>query len=299
MMSRNLIADSNSGSTNRFPWSLPFLPVSSSDQERWEGFSVRHYRSPAFEVPEHPLSVHRVQIQLGRPAKLEAIQDGRLLRGRFLNGDLIYTPPRVIYGAQWKEEREILVILLEPSFVARAARGFIAEDRIDTLPQFRFRDPLIEGIGRALCAELESDSSSDRLYAQSLANVLAVHLLKRYSSSGRAIVDTSGQLPKHILRRAIEFINDSLDRNIALAEIGAEVDMSPYHFARLFKRSMGLAPHQYVLELRIERAKTLLSQTSLPLAEISYRVGFASQSHFTAVFRRLTATTPKAYRKAL
>ena len=118
-MSRNLIADNNSGSTNRFPWSLPFLPVSSSDQERWEGFSVRHYRSPAFEVPEHPLSVHRVQIQLGRPAKLEATQDGRLLRGRFLNGDLIYTPPKVIYGAQWKEEREILVILLEPLYSGR------------------------------------------------------------------------------------------------------------------------------------------------------------------------------------
>lgn len=245
------------------------------------------------------MTVHRVQIQLGRPSKLEAMQEGRLLKGRFLEGDLIYTPPKVRYGARWKEERELLVILLEPSFVTRAAQGFISEGHIDTVPQFRFRDPLIEGIGRALGAELESDSSFDRLYAESLANVLAVHLVKHYSASQHTSQVPSGQLPKHILRRAIEFINDSLDRNITLAEIAAQIEMSPYHFARMFKYSTGLAPHQYVLNLKIDRAKTLLSETSLPLAEIAYRLGFASQSHFTAMFRRLTSTTPKAYRKIL
>jgi hypothetical protein len=141
-------------SKDRFSWSLPFRPISSSDQQHWEGFSVRHYRSPAFEVTEHPMMVHRLQIQLGRPIKLEAIQEGRLLKGRFFDGDLIYTPPKVRYGARWKEEREIVVLLLEPSFVARAAQGFIAEDRIDTVPRFRFRDPLIEGIGRGLLQSL-------------------------------------------------------------------------------------------------------------------------------------------------
>src|SRR5512132_1439577 len=81
MISRNLIAERNSTSKDRFPWSLPFRPISSSDQQRWEGFSVRHYRSPAFEVAEHPMTVHRLQIQLGRPIKLEAIEEGRLLKG--------------------------------------------------------------------------------------------------------------------------------------------------------------------------------------------------------------------------
>src|SRR5262249_12785880 len=115
--------------------------------------------------------------------------------------------------------------------MADATQGLIAKNRIDTVPRFRFRDPLIEGIGRALCAELGPDGSLGRLYAESLAN------------------------------------------------------------------SMGLAPHQYVLEQRIDRAKTLLSETALSLTEIAYRLGFASQSHFTAVFRRLTSTTPEAYRK--
>jgi AraC family transcriptional regulator len=276
---------------------LPFPPILSSEEKEWEGFAVIRHHLPAFEVSERPLTRHRIQIQLGRPVKLEASQNGCLLKGRFLNGDIIYTPPKVLYGARWEEVREVLVILLEPSFVAAAAHGLIAEDRIDTVPQFRFRDPLIEGIGRALYAELESDSSPGRIYAESLANVLAVHLLRRYSASGQPIRDAGGELPKHKLRYAIEFINDNLTRNISLAEIAANVEMSPFHFARLFKHSMGLAPHQYVLEQRIDRAKTLLSETALSLAEIAYRLGFASQSHLTAVFRRLTSTTPEAYRK--
>ena len=276
---------------------LPFRPILSSEEKEWEGFAVIRHRLPAFEVSERPLTRHRVQIQLGRPIKVEAIQNGRLLKERFHNGDLIYTPPDARYGARWEEEREFIIILLEPSFVERATQGLIAENRIETVPQFRFRDSLIEGIGRALYAELESDSSPDRIYAESLANALALHLIRRYSASGQPIRDAGGELPKHKLRYAVEFINDNLTRNISLAEIAANVEMSPFHFSRLFKHSVGLAPHQYVLEQRIDRAKTLLSETALSLAEIAYRLGFASQSHFTAVFRRLTSTTPEAYRK--
>src|SRR5262249_25319965 len=280
-------------------WRLPFLPLDSSDNHQWEGFGLRHYRVPAFEVPEQPLTAHRIQIQLGRPVRLEALENGRLLRRRFINGDLIYTPPKVRYGARWEQEREILVIQLEPSFVTRAAQGVFSKDQICTAPRFRFRDTIVEATGRALFAELGSANSLGRLYAESLANVLAIHLLRRYSASDQPIREANSGLSKRNLCRAIEIIHDNLSRDISLTEISANVGISPSHFARLFKQSTGVAPHQYVLELRVERAKALLSETTLPLAEIAYLLGFADQSHFTAVFRRLTRATPKAYRKAL
>lgn len=193
----------------------------------------------------------------------------------------------------------MLVIWLEPLFVVHAAREFAGKDFIETVAQFRSHDPLVEGIGLALSMELESDGSPTRLYAESLAHVLAAHLLRRYSASEQPVRDAIGELPKYRLRRIIEFINDNLDRDMTLAEIAAQVEMSPYHFARMFKQSTGLAPHQYLLEQRVQRAKTLLADPELPLIEIAYRLGFTDQSHFTAIFRRLTATTPKAYRKAL
>ena len=102
------------------------------------------------------------------------------------------------------------------------------------------------------------------MYAEALANTLAVHLLKRYSASERPVTDVVGELPKHKLRRATEFINDNLGRDIALAEIVPKVEMSPYYFARLFKQSTGLLPHQYLLEQRVKRAKILLTETAIP-----------------------------------
>jgi AraC family transcriptional regulator len=137
------------------------------------------------------------------------------------------------------------------------------------------------------------------LYAESLANVLAVQLLRQYSAAAPPLREVIRALPKYRLRRVTEFMNNHLERDLTLAEIAAQVEMSPYHFARMFKQSTGLAPHQYVHERRVVRAKTLLADTQLPLVEIAYCLCFTDQSHFTAVFRRLTATTPKAYRKAL
>jgi len=109
-----------------------------------------------------------------------------------------------------------------------------------------------------------------------------------------------GMAPRK-LRKAIEFINDNFDKEqtVALAAVAEAVQMSYFHFSRAFKQSMGVSPNVYMIEQRIERAKKLLSETDLPIAEIALRVGFASQSHFTTTFRRLAWTTPKAFREML
>lgn len=277
----------------------PFFPPKlSSNQKVWNGFIVGNYRFPAYEVPEHSMTAHRVAIH-GSPVTIDVRQDGRRLREHFLKGDLTYTPSGIQFGARWKEERAVLTILLEPEFVAHAARELVEEDKVEIVPHFRFHDPLIKELGLALGAEVKSGGLLGRLYAEAVAHMLAVHLVKRYSTSRQLINDVIGELPKDKLRRAIEFINDNLEHNIALAQIAATVELSPYHFCRLFKQSTGLAPHQYVLEQRIERAKTLLSKTALPLVEIAYSLGFSSQSHFTALFRKFTARTPNAYRRSL
>jgi AraC family transcriptional regulator len=110
------------------------------------------------------------------------------------------------------------------------------------------------------------------------------------------VADGSSDLPAYRLRRVTQYIQENPQQKLRLTELGALVHMSPYHFARLFKRSTGVSPHRFVVRCRIDQARTLLVARTAPIAEISRLVGFRTPSHFTTTFRRITGTTPSAYR---
>jgi AraC-like DNA-binding protein len=107
---------------------------------------------------------------------------------------------------------------------------------------------------------------------------------------------TSSELPACRLRRVTQYIQENLQRELRLAELSALVHMSPYHFARLFKRSAGVPPHKFLVRCRIDEARALLEARTVPIAEISRLVGFRTPSHFTTTFRRITGMTPSAFR---
>ena len=109
---------------------------------------------------------------------------------------------------------------------------------------------------------------------------------------------TGGELPAYRLRRVAQYIHDNPQRELRLADLSAVVHMSPYHFARLFKRSTGVPPHQFLLRHRIDEARGLLAAQRVPIAEIARSVGFRTPSHFTTTFRRVTGVTPSAYRSS-
>jgi AraC family transcriptional regulator len=106
-------------------------------------------------------------------------------------------------------------------------------------------------------------------------------------------------LPARRLQMVVDFVQANLDGDLSLRRLAALAESSVHAFVRLFKQSTGLAPHQYVLRKRIERAQALLGDPALPLTEIGLRSGFADQSHFSKMFRRSTGRPPQAYRNAL
>jgi AraC family transcriptional regulator len=106
----------------------------------------------------------------------------------------------------------------------------------------------------------------------------------------------SSELPAYTLRRVTQYIQENLRRDLRLVELSALVHMSPYHFARLFKRSTGVPPHRFLVRRRIDEARALLAARTVPVAEVAQLVGFRTPSHFTTTFRRVTGITPTAYR---
>ena len=112
-------------------------------------------------------------------------------------------------------------------------------------------------------------------------------------------VTFTGGLSARKLRKVTDFIAENYDHEIKLAELAQVAGMSSFHFAREFKKTTGITPHQYLIKYRIERAKSLLARDDLPLTEVGLRSGFSHQSHFTRLFRRITGTTPHSYRLTL
>jgi len=106
-------------------------------------------------------------------------------------------------------------------------------------------------------------------------------------------------LPACRVRRVVQYIDDNLQNSIRLVELSALVHMSPYHFARLFAGSTGAPPHRFILERRMERARSLLAGAGVPIAIVARSVGFRTASHFTTMFRRLVGMTPSAYRTVI
>ena len=125
-----------------------------------------------------------------------------------------------------------------------------------------------------------------------LANQLALHLLQTYSATQGLAERRAAKLSPFKLQRAIDYIDEHLREDLTLSNISEALAMSPGHFAHAFRQSTGLPPHRYVLERRIERAKSLLRQTELPITEVAHLIGCASHSHFSVLFHRSTGCSP-------
>ncbi len=157
------------------------------------------------------------------------------------------------------------------------------------------QDLLVRGIFSTLQDELDSPQIGGNLLIDNLKTTLAIHLLRKYCTIKPKVSSYTGGLSLVKLEEIKEYINEHLDRDLKLVELAAIAQISPYHFLRLFKQSIGLTPHQYILQRRIDRAKFFLQHSELGIAEIAAKTGFCDQSHLTQCFKRLVGITPNQF----
>ena len=179
-----------------------------------------------------------------------------------------------------------------------AAEAFDLDPARLTVPPLDGLDlPQLRAAMLAVGAELTTGGAGGRLAAESLANVLAVHLIRHVLAPRRPERGPDGVLPRGRLRAVAEYVEGHLGTGPTLEQMAAVARLSPYHFARQFKKATGLPPHQYVILRRVERAKQLLQGgIDYSLAEVAADAGFSDQSQFTHHFKRVVGVTPGQYR---
>lgn len=281
--------------------SLAEQPINACAELSWNGLQVCNEICPlppdriAYpSVPEHCIIFH-----VANADTLERRLDrGQWQRSPSYPGGLTFVPAHQAPEWLWDAEVELLEIYFPPSLLENVAIASFdtVPQNIELLDRFAIQDSFLEHLALAFKTELQHGNPFNRLYLESLQNVLAVHLLRHHCTVEIGDASVPDGLPKSQLRQIIDYIQNNLGQEMGLAELAKVVHMSPHHFGKRFKQSMGMPPHRYLLQCRIEQAKELLANPQLSLTEISQQLGFCDQSHFTNVFRKYTTLTPRQYR---
>lgn len=170
-------------------------------------------------------------------------------------------------------------------------------------PELQTRDVLNDSTLRSLVeillSEKQSGFRSGPFFLDSVTTTLASYLLRHYSAAPAVLKNPTGGLAPSALRRSIEFIQTHLDGNLRLSDLAREAKLSTSHLVRSFRQSTGKTPYQYLLQQRIERARSLMRDQRTSLTEVALASGFADQHHLARVFRRITGVTPTSYRRSL
>jgi AraC family transcriptional regulator len=251
------------------------------------------------ELAEHSVIGHGISVNVGA-------QPGTFAwtRGRDGWKDRPTNPGHcriLTYGeshpSRWFQTYNEVSLILDPRFLADVVEDGLPADRIAFVTSDSVTDAAIANYAETFRAELAADAPNGLLYAETLTIGLALHLLANYGVAKPKVPAPRGKLTSFQLRSVVDFIRSQLDTDVSLIALAECARISPFHFARLFRATLGLPPHQFVLRLRLQRATRLITAGQLTLAQIAIECGFHDQPHFTRAFNRVFRMTPAKYRR--
>ena len=280
----------------------PFLSVQprlSSAGVQWRDVALEDYTIPALVISHHEHREHFLQVVLRGSVKYEVSTRGRTLLFTARPGTTFILPRGTVDELRWTGPTHRLVAAIHPRLLTNALDETSHETDIELTEHWDLIDRHITAVLLEMAADLEEGSPAGPIYGESLANALAVYLLKRYAVLRQTPAVFKGGLPTYCLKRVLDYIADNLAEDLSLSELAGVAGMSPHYFSELFKQSTGHAPHTYVLWQRIERAKQQLRDPKRSVIEAGLDAGFQNPSHFARMFRKLVGTSPSNFRADL
>ena len=273
-------------------------PILTSEDCDWDNLYLEYHNQTSTNTPKIYNSNHLIGINLNpSPIKAQLNLNGFKQTIYHQQGMVTVKPSGAYYQYSTTEANQFIMLELEPKFIDRLAADWVNPDITRLIPVFSSEvDPLILQLALALKTELKSGCLGGKIYSDSIITALTAHLIRNYANFVPQLPKEYRGLAPNKLDNVIDYIQTYLELNLGIGELADLLGLSPFYFSRLFKESTGFTPYQYISGQRMERAKQLLQNTDIAIAEIALRCGFSSQSSFSTAFRKAVGVTPKAYR---
>jgi AraC family transcriptional regulator len=210
--------------------------------------------------------------------------------------DIVFSPANTRHSIDWTGSMVRMMLFLDNSVVERAAAELGMNGNLRFCPTANGRDDTIWHLAYTLFLEIDSDPLACPFYAESIANLLSVRLLRNFTDNKSAITLPALPLDAWQMARVDDYILSNLETYISVSQLAALVELGQLQFSRRLKAGTGMSPYQYVISKRVACACELLASTHQPIADIGFQVGFSAQSHFSSRFKQVVGTTPREYR---
>ena len=269
-----------------------------SNSHSWDNALVGQHWIPKGERPETTSDQHILWLWRTSLSSEYVGRGGRFVRCCKGPGAITVTPVGPQPRLHSYTNAEAISCSLNADFIRNVSSEFDRRPSAEFFFRPNLQDAAIRRLITLLLEEVQAGAPSGRLYAESLTHAVAI----RYLQLGERVPETRvrsrvSALPSYALKRVLERIEHSLQSEISLASLAGEAGYSRGHFLKMFRISTGTTPHQYVLERRIEHARSLLKRRDVKIIDIAAECGFASQAHLTQIFRTYVGVTPAKYRR--
>jgi len=277
---------------------LPGNPILSSFVTLGEDVVLQKHVTPyAVDYPEHEHRTHVLFLPQGMPVPVDYRIDGKQFNAKAHPGQAWIIPRAMRHSVCFKGQHAGLLLSIGIGQFERHVHPIAQGRRIELNPEFDLMDGQLEHLLNGLLTVAEDASFADALVGELIVNAICIRLAKCYATAKPNLAPRRGGLPLARLNRVLEFIHANLDKKVSLSALAEAANMNMYYFASLFRRSMGVTPHQYVLDQRVELAKQLLCDRKLSVLDVGLQVGFSHPNNFARAFRRQAGISPGRFRK--
>ncbi len=260
--------------------------------------TLEYFEAEPAAMPIDKYEQHHIILNLrDEPHRLENWRDGEHRDFTYHKNEIIVTPAGVESGWRWHVKTKCIIITLDPAKFEKFAQTelgiLLSTQQLKDLPQFLDEDITQSGI--QLKEALQFDIGSEVIF-ESFARIFLTKLILKYGLKEEEY-EFSKSFTARQYKQVLNYIAVNYGNNILLEDMAAQADLSPSHFSRLFKQTIGQSPYQFLMTYRVEQGKKLLDNSKVLMADIAFICGFSDQAHFSRVFKKIEGIAPKQYRR--